>query len=94
MTDFNDMTYEELKAARDDIDSLMEQRRLAALEDFKATAQAMGMDLSALCGTMNGHKKPTYRNPDNPDETYSRGKYPAWLRDKIDAGASLEDFRI
>ena len=33
--DFSNLSYDELKAARDDIDGLMEQRRIAALEDFK-----------------------------------------------------------
>jgi len=38
---------------------------------------------------------PKYRNPDNHVETWSgRGLKPRWLREKIDAGAVLEDFSI
>lgn len=36
-----------------------------------------------------------YRNPDSPEETYRGfGKRPAWLQEKLDAGANPEDFIV
>lgn len=36
-----------------------------------------------------------YRDPENPSNTYSgRGTYPRWLREKLAAGANIEDFRV
>ena len=87
---FEEMSYEQLKAARDQIDGLMEQRRIAALEDFKATAQVMGMDLSALYGRMNGTAK--YR--DGNDTWSGKGRKPTWLLSKLNEGHAIEDFRV
>lgn len=42
-----------------------------------------------------GKVAPKYRNPDNPNETWTgRGKPKAWLQAKLDGGAKLEDFLI
>ncbi len=48
-----------------------------------------------------GGKKPKtvgeakFRNPDNPEQTWTgRGKQPNWLKDLIAGGASKEDFAI
>ena len=38
---------------------------------------------------------PRYRNPENPDQTWSgRGRRPRWVHDAEAAGRSLEDLRI
>jgi len=42
-----------------------------------------------------GPVAPKYRNPENPDETWTaRGQIPRWMRAKIEAGAKKEDFLI
>ncbi len=39
--------------------------------------------------------KPKYRNPEHPKQTWSgRGHMARWLRQKVEAGAKLEDFLI
>ncbi len=39
--------------------------------------------------------RPKYRNPDDPDQTWSgRGRMALWLREKIEAGGKLEDFLV
>ncbi|MBK8123995.1 MAG: H-NS histone family protein [Dokdonella sp.] len=36
-----------------------------------------------------------YRDPEKPENTWAgRGKMPNWLKEKVDAGAKLEDFLI
>ena len=45
----------------------------------------------------NGSSAPIkYRNPDNPDETWSgRGRMATWLKDKLGKrGAKIEDFAV
>ncbi len=38
---------------------------------------------------------PKYANPNNPMQTWTgRGKQPHWVRDALNAGASLDDFLI
>lgn len=42
-----------------------------------------------------GKVAPKYRNPDNPNETWTgRGKPKSWLATKLAGGAQLEDFLI
>ena len=54
--------------------------------------------LRALRGTGARRKTagvPMYRNPDNPDETWTgRGRKPGWLISRLEAGTSLEDMKI
>lgn len=40
-------------------------------------------------------RKPKYRHPENPEATWvGTGFMPAWLREEIEDGASLEDFLV
>ena len=42
-----------------------------------------------------GKVAPKYRNPDNPEETWTgRGKQPRWLAAKTSEGRSVDDFLI
>ena len=50
----------------------MEERRSAAIEEFKEKASQMDFDFQSIFGKMNG-SSPKYRNPDDPTQTYSRG---------------------
>ena len=92
MTVIENMDYSQLKSLRDDVDTLMTQRRNEALEELKKQAAALDFPVETLFATMNGKRPAKYVNPDNPEETYNRGKYPAWLKAKLDAGHSLEEF--
>lgn len=39
--------------------------------------------------------EPKYRNPDNHEDTWAgHGRKPMWLKDRIESGKSLEDFKI
>jgi len=39
--------------------------------------------------------KPKYRNPDNPEQTWSgRGKRPHWLREAVEQGTDIKEFEI
>jgi len=71
----------------------------------KEMADSLGMDVADIMGIKKGagarRRKPArkakikYRNPQNPDETWTgRGMRPVWLREKLEQGAQLEDFKV
>ncbi len=67
-----------------------------------ALAAEAGMSLDEILGlrkTRGGSKAPVapkFRNPENPEETWSgRGRKPNWLVEKLKKrGVSMEDFAI
>ena len=91
--ELQDMSYDELKTTHAQIEELMHERRKAAIEEFKHKASQMDFDFESIFGKMNG-SSPKYRNPDDPTQTYSRGKYPLWLKETIEAGHDLQEFAI
>ena len=72
---------------------------------LSAMANSLGLSIGTLFGVSADAKKERkkrkafeaklYRNPDNPDEIYKgKGKRPAWLQTRLDAGEDIETFRI
>lgn len=68
-----------------------------------ALAAEAGMSIEEILGNRRGRgaaakgqAAPKYRNPENPDETWSgRGRKPNWLVEKLKKrGVSIEDFAI
>lgn len=71
------------------------QERLAELKARIAADQAELSALQPQPGKMANPSTPKYRDPTKPENTWAgRGKQPGWLKEKIDAGASLEDFLV
>ena len=70
----------------------------AQVEADKARAAATEAELAALCPPpvkLVNPSTPKYRDPDKPENTWAgRGKMPGWLKEKLEAGASLEDFLV
>jgi DNA-binding protein H-NS len=66
---------------------------LAELTPFVAQVPVRGR---RRAGTSEGGVgAPRYRNPENPDQTWSgRGRRPRWVHDAEAAGRSLDDLRI
>jgi len=93
--DIQTATYEQLKSAREEINTRLRELERKTLEDIQAKAHQLGFALVKNGAAPPLKPKAKYRNPDNPDETYSgRGRKPAWLQDKLDAGADVEDFAV
>ena len=85
--------------------AMLEQKReeriaelKAQVEADKARAAATEAELAALCPQpvkMVNPSTPKYRDPAKPECTWAgRGKHPGWLKEKLEAGASLEDFLV
>lgn len=60
-----------------------------------AEDQAALAELQPQPAKMVNPSTPKYRDPEKPENTWAgRGKKPGWLLEKLEAGASLEDFLL
>lgn len=88
-----------------------DRERRDALKAAEAAAREHGFTLDELMPLMGGTKgrgrrantastagpasAPRYRNPDNPEQTWSgRGRRPRWVHESEAAGRSLADMEI
>lgn len=100
------MSYDELLALKQRVDQELAGRGDAELHALKEKliliANAQGISLIDLFGGKPGRKEKKkrvvpirYRNPDNPAETWTGlGKPKKWLQEKLDAGATVEEFAV
>ena len=102
------MSYDDLLAIKMRVDQEINGRgpgEIAALKDkLTLAANAQGIPLAELFGDRpkperkerkKREAKIKYRNPDNTSETWTGiGKPKKWLQQKLDAGASLDDFAV
>lgn len=102
-----EVSSEDLRATRDainvELDSRQAEELAAAEAKILELAKASGVDLKKLAGGSPGkaakaEKKgsvaPKYRNPENPEQTWTgRGKPPVWAKAMKDAG-TLESAMI
>lgn len=81
---------------------MIEQKKAERIQELRAKLAADAAELAALNPAKTKTKKvvsnpstPKYRDPAKPENTWAgRGKQPRWLKEKLEAGASLEDFLI
>ncbi|KAJ56557.1 hypothetical protein ACMU_06340 [Actibacterium mucosum KCTC 23349] len=78
------------------ITSFEDRKRKEALSVLEEKAREMGFSLNDL--TKGGKKSalpPKYRNPENPDQTWSgRGRKPLWFSQAMAAGRDVAEFEI
>lgn len=104
MVNISGLTYKELVALKEEIDSSLESKRReeerAAKAKLAEQARALGFSLSDLFGGKIGKRvyKPAavlFRNPANPDETWTgRGRTPTWMVKALRKGGSKDQFRV
>jgi DNA-binding protein H-NS len=86
-TDLEKMSYQELAQMEAEIGRLIilkkEQERASLKEHITALARDSGFDVKELLGNGRGRSQtlaPKYRNPANPQETWTgRGRMPRWM---------------
>ena len=97
--------YDELVAQRQKIDAEMARRGDGELESLKqkllTIAKLQGLSIKEMFAPPIRRKsrveaaKVRYRNPDNPEETWSgRGKPKKWLQEKLDQGRTIDEFSV
>jgi len=107
--DLKGLSLSELKALQKRVEKAIERhdakQKTAALAALKSKAKELGFSLDELTsGTSpkpkakpakKAPRKPTHRDPANANNTWSgRGARPKWLKDALDSGKSLDDFKI
>jgi DNA-binding protein H-NS len=94
------MSLKDLRALREKVDAAIAEKEVAERAELKRKVQEMavkaGFSVSELFGATGRGKKGVtpvkYRNPGNPDETWTgRGRKPNWI---VKAGGDLERFKI
>jgi DNA-binding protein H-NS len=109
-TNLEGMTEPELRElirnAQQALDHLVAQRAKTTLKEIRRLAAEVGFEVSfskagkpaggkAQPLSFRGKAVQKYRNPDNPDETWSgRGRPPKWVQAALDQGQTLEDLLI
>lgn len=98
--DLNTLSLDELKALKKDVDkaiSNFEQRKKSeALAELEKKAAELGFTVAELVGGKTKKvSAPKYRNPADPDQTWTgRGRVPQWMKDFEAAGNSRDDALI
>jgi len=88
------LPFEQLRTLHREIGALIAERKHQELEQIKERILLLGftpMDLAPPKQKKGNGAK--YRDPDTGDTYSGKGKYPVWLKDKLEAGHSLDDFR-
>lgn len=101
--DLSKMSLDELKALAKGVHKAIEEfeakQRRDALAAVKAAAKEYGYTLEELTGAPSKRAKaknpPKYVHPENAKMTWSGlGRQPAWIKEAIAAGKSLDEFAI
>jgi DNA-binding protein H-NS len=94
MSQFADLSYNELRSARDDINVRIKELERAAIVQLEQQAQQFGFQL-VKPGQKIKSVRAAVKYRDEEGNTWSgRGKHPGWLTEKLDAGHTLEEFLI
>ena len=102
---FDDLQYiaGKLDSYRAEVMSALEQKREERLKELQERIARDKAEMAALSpvpvaagkAKMENPSTPKYRDPTKPENTWvGRGKQPMWLKEKLEAGAKLEDFLI
>lgn len=101
--DLNAMSSAELKQLQTDLKNAIEARQKEDLKAARLAAEKavgeFGFSLEDVFPTavkrLKGKAVPKYRNPMNPDQTWTgRGRKPKWINEVLQGGADLTDLEI
>ena len=95
MSQFADLTYTELKSARDEINASIKELERAAIVQLEQQAHQFGFQLVKPGQQKIKSTRAAIKYRDDDGNTWSgRGKHPGWLTEKLDAGHQLEEFLV
>ena len=105
MNDFSTLSLAELHnlvaQAQRELAERQKQERRHVMAEIRALADSMGLVVNfqeeePASGSLRGRKvAPKYRNPHNPEETWTgRGLKPRWLAELVEQGRDIDEFRI
>jgi DNA-binding protein H-NS len=105
--DYDSLSRQDLMKLRSEVDRAIanvgDREKRAAIKAAEAAAREHGFSLSDLVTSAPGRGRsaargggnpPRFRNPDNPEQTWSgRGRRPRWYNEAEAAGRPIEDLR-
>lgn len=98
-----EMSSKDLKKLQADVASAINERAKSDLLEARKAAETAagnyGFTLDEIFSSppkrQKGKAVPKYRNPNNPDQTWTgRGRKPNWLTGALKSGADLTDLEI
>lgn len=99
--DLADMSLKDLKDLQKQVDAAIrgfeKRKRKEALAAAQRAAQEHGFSLEEILGKKTSGPKsaPKYANPTDASQTWTgRGRQPAWVKEAMAAGKSLDDMAI
>ncbi len=81
-----------------EVQAMLDEKQQERVAELRARIAADQAELAALQPQpvkMANPSKPKYQDPAKPECTWAgKGKQPGWLKEKLEAGASIEDFLV
>jgi len=97
---FENLSLDELLEAQKALQEKLHAEKHNAIAEIAERMKLMGISIADIQDFFNHTKpvsssKPKYRNPDNPDETWTgKGKPPNWFKTAIEKGIDKEKMLI
>ena len=88
------MSVEALLRLRDDVGKVLSQKAVQLEEQLSKLGGEVGSGRLARRSGMKGRKVPIKYRDKEGNTWAGRGAQPVWLREKLKAGAKLEDFAV
>ena len=99
-------SFDELLMRKHNLDQEIAERQDTEVEGLKTkvftVASALGITVAELFGIKTGDQQPRkrkqkltakYRDPEQPENTWTgKGRAPKWLQEKLDLGATKDEF--
>ena len=100
--DLSKLSHKELLKLQKDVDKAIRTSEKRRLDDARAAVEAkareMGFSLNELAGGKGAVKSknpPKYRHATDPSKTWSgRGRQPAWIKEHLASGKTLDELAI
>src|SRR5262245_36464843 len=91
-TSLSSMSVEALLKLRDDVGKVLSQKAVQLEEQLSKLGREVGSGTASRGSAMKGRKVPAKYRDKEGNTWAGRGAQPVWLREKLKAGAKLEDF--
>jgi DNA-binding protein H-NS len=88
------MSVEALLRLREDVGKMLSQKAVQLEEQLSKLGGEVGSGRLARRSGMKGRKVPVKYRDKEGNTWAGRGAQPVWLREKLKAGAKLEDFAV
>ena len=93
-TSLGSMSVEALLKLRDDVGKVLSQKAVQLEQQLSKLGGEVGGGRRGRGSSMKGRKVPAKYRDKEGNTWAGRGAQPVWLREKLKAGAKLEDFAV